>query len=267
MTISREIDLNELNALEKDLELKSNEMKEKLEKMNVNYERDVRFTTFSTLSSIIRSVELYLTCRGLGLLEKDNWDYLIKVRRFPINENSRKADIDNIIKDFDSFINVGLILSTFSIIESRLRVIHNYVLNQKSSGNINYDDSIFKIYTDIYKQVGFSAKEYYAIELFRLIRNTNHNNGVFTKENPSQRFIRDNDNFFSSTSSVSVKVTFDGQQYSFESGYAPDFENSMNLLIQRILPIVADSIYKLMDGLSSISNEITDPFLNSNKAV
>lgn len=267
MAISREIDLNELNALEKDFESKSNRMKKKLEKMNVNYRNDVRFTTFSTLSSVIRSLELYFTCRGLDLLENDWWNDLIKVKRFPINESSRKDDINKIIKDFDSFINVGLFISTFSIVESRLRVIYYHVINQKGFGNINYHDSIFKIYTDLYKHAAFSAKEYYAIELFRIIRNTNHNNGVFTKENPTPRFIKDNNNFFISEGSGSIKITFDGHKYSFERGYVPDFENSMNLLIQRILPIVTDSLYKIIDGLSSLTNEITDPFLNSNKAV
>lgn len=146
-------------------------------------------------------------------------------------------------------------------------MIYDYVINQKSFGNINYEDGIFKIYTDIYKDVGFSANEYYAIELFRIIRNTIHNNGVFTRENPNPRIIHDENNFFVAKDSGSIKITFDGHPYSFERGYAPDFENSMNLLIQRILPIVTDSLYKLMDELSSLANEIRDPFLNSNKAV
>lgn len=266
MAISREIDLNELNALEKDFEFKSNEIKRELDKMNINSMNDVRYTTFSTLSSIIRSVELYFTCRGLDLLVNDWWDYLVKVNRFPINERSRVNDIDNIIKDLDSFINVGLILSTFSIIESRLRVIYKYFIN-KGSGSINYQDSIFEIYTAIYKEVGFSAKEYYAIELFRIIRNTTHNNGVFTKENPDHRFIKDNYNFLISSGSGNIKITFDGHEYSFVRGYAPDFVNSMNLIIQRILPTVADSLYKLINSLLSISIEITDPFLKSKVAL
>lgn len=58
---------------------------------------------------------------------------------------------------------------------------------------------------------------------------------------------------------ASIKITFDGHPYSFERGYAPDFENSMNLLIQRILPIVTDSLYKLMVKLATLTNEIIDP--------
>lgn len=139
MSISRDIDLNELNNLEKLLERKSNNVIVALGKMNLNHETDTRFTTFSTLASVIRSLELYFTFRGVYMQDPTWWTELIKVNRFPIDPNDSSAGIGNIIHDFDSYINVGLYISTFSITESRLRLFYNYLRDPINSGKINYD--------------------------------------------------------------------------------------------------------------------------------
>lgn len=126
--------------------------------------------------------------------------------------------------------------------------------------------SVFKIYSDIYQKEGLSAKEYYAIELFRIIRNTIHNNGVFTKENTRKRYISDSDNYYNFKGN-NLEIIYNNNPYKFYSGYVPDFINSMSLLTQRILPVVIDSLDKLISKLLLISQQITDPFVQSLPAV
>jgi hypothetical protein len=116
----------------------------------------------------------------------------------------------------------------------------------------------------------FSDKEYYAFELFRTIRNTFHNNGVYTEHNTKEK----NRNFPIMTTSnnckydmQSKKITYDNRVFYLHYDKIQDFGNSMNLLIQKILPDMLTMLKILIDKVMHIRNEITDPFFNSNLAI
>ena len=53
MTLSKDIDIDELITLEKELIRIANEVKKHLNKYNINYTKNVRYTTFDNLSSIM----------------------------------------------------------------------------------------------------------------------------------------------------------------------------------------------------------------------
>lgn len=82
MTLSKDIDIDELITLEKELIRIANEVKKHLNKYNINYTKDVRYSIFDNLSSIISSLELYFVLRGHYLLKDEFWTALKNFKNF-----------------------------------------------------------------------------------------------------------------------------------------------------------------------------------------
>jgi len=82
MTLSKNIDIDELITLEKELIRIANEVKKHLNKYNINYTKDVRYSIFDNLSSIISSLELYFVLQGNYLLKDEFWTALKNFKNF-----------------------------------------------------------------------------------------------------------------------------------------------------------------------------------------
>jgi len=82
MTLSKNIDIDELITLEKELIRIANEVKKHLKKYNINYTKDVRYSIFDNLSSIISSLELYFVLQGNYLLKDEFWTALKNFKNF-----------------------------------------------------------------------------------------------------------------------------------------------------------------------------------------
>jgi hypothetical protein len=260
MTFSNEIDPLELNKMEKQLVGNSIKIKEHLENNGIKYERDIRYTTFTTLSSIIRSLELYFILRGNYLLDNQWWIQIEKLNIFPISEISFEEDVKEIRKDFDAYMNIGLYSFSFSFIESRLRVFYNYVLHDGNKKDQISSENISFIFNKLFEKIGFSDKEYYAFELFRTIRNTLHNNGVFTKPKGREKVKPiETEHNNCKYDEVGMRITYDSIPFYLQYNKSQDFGNSMNLLIQKILPDIITIICKIISHLKSVNSEITDP--------
>lgn len=248
MSLSNEIDLEELNNLEKDLIRKSSEMHYRLTKLGLVSIRDVRYTTFSTLSSIIRSVKIYFIIRGENLLNNDWWQNLFanSYKSFMTWVILSPENNKTIANDFDQFINTSLFMSFYSITESRMRILYDIMLSNQYTGRIE-TSSISEIFQKITLKLQLSDEEINAFELLRTVRNTHHNNGVHTKPTKT--------------------IKYRNMNIQLIQNQTPNFGNSMNLLIQYIIPDIISILFKCIDRTWSIKNEITDPFLNEYEAI
>jgi len=81
------------------------------------------------------------------------------------------------------------------------------------------------------------------IELFRNVRNTIHNNGVYTQDDDT--------------------VDCGGISYKFEKGNPPNYGDSLDLLILTILPEVVEILDKIISRLL-VERIIVDPFATEN---
>ena len=270
MIFNKEIDLCELNKLEKDLVKRYTAISQQLHKNNIEFRKDIRYTTFNTFTSIIESLELYFILRAKCLLENEFWNDIKSLDIFPINDSKFDENIRAIRNDFDAFINIGLYISSFSFIESRFRYLYNYIFDNNEKGKIYWKKSISEIFDKIYSMIIFSDKEYYAFELFRTIRNSLHNNGVFTAPFSGEKkreFPINSCNNNCVYNDQCKKITYDKTGYEFYYNKVPDFGNSMNLLTQMILPDMIKILCKIIKELMNIGTEMTDPFLNSNPPI
>ena len=84
------------------------------------------------------------------------------------------------------------------------------------------------------------------IKLFSNIRNTIHNNGVYTREDKN--------------------ISYNGKPYKFEKYKSPNYGDYLDLLVLEILP----DVFKVLDKMiSELLNEkiIEDPFAKSHSIV
>ena len=136
---------------------------------------------------------------------------------------------------------VGLYASSFSILESRVRVFYNYLLNPSEKGEIK-EGNFSKLIERILDFLNLNSKSG-CIELFRNARNTIYNNGVYTQDDDS--------------------VVCGGKSYKFEKGNPPNFGESIDLLIVTILPEVVEILDKIISRLL-VERIILDPFVKEN---
>jgi hypothetical protein len=248
MAIRNTIDIIELNDLEKDLISKSLEMSTVLDKLDINFKRDIRYTTFNTLSSIIRSIKLYFIIRKDNLSRDQWWDDTF-VSKYPTLLTWNSVNTSNnmeITKDFDSFINVAFYMSFFSMTERTLRIIHDAIICNQHTEIINTDE-IKKVFKNISAKITFSNDQLKAFELLRTIRNTNHNNGFYTGPNKI--------------------INYRNMIINLRKNQTPNFVNSMNLLIQNLIPDIVSILYQCLKETKTIKDEMTDLFLNEYNAI
>ena len=143
--------------------------------------------------------------------------------------------------DFIKTMIVGLYTSCFSILESRVRVFYNYLLNPSEKGKIK-EGNFSKLVEEILDLLNLNSKGG-CIELFSNALNTIHNNGVYTQSDET--------------------VDCSGRSYKFEKGNPSNYGDSLDLLILRILPEVVEIMDKMISRLS-VEMIITDPFAKEN---
>ncbi|TVP39553.1 hypothetical protein NARC_140008 [Candidatus Nitrosocosmicus arcticus] len=240
-----------LHTLEVKLFNKAAETAMNISNINFDWKTDIRYTTYNTLSSVIRFAKLSVMFRD-QCLEKDDWwnsnydIYFSYLDQYADNNLGDKEIVrmfrrQTISDDFIKTMIVGLYTSCFSILESRVRVFYNYLLNPSEKGKIK-EGNFSKLVEGILDLLNLDSKSG-CIELFCNARNTIHNNGVYTQSDET--------------------VNCSGRSYKFEKGNPPNYGDSLDLLILRILPEVVEIMDKMISRLL-VERIILDPFAKEN---
>jgi hypothetical protein len=241
----------DLHTLEIKLFNKAAETAMNISNNNFDWKRDIRYTTYNTLSSVIRFAKLSVIFRD-QYLEKDDWwnpnydiyfSYLDQYDGSNVYDKAtmrflRRQTISN---DFIKTMIVGLYASSFSILDSRVRVFYNYLLNPSEKGEIK-EGNFSKLIERILDFLNLNSKSG-CIELFRNARNIIHNNGVYNQDDDT--------------------VDCGGKSYKFEKGNPPNYGDPLDLLILTILPEVVEILDKIISHLL-VEWIILDPFTREN---
>lgn len=236
-----------LLELETQLFGKGYKIAESIIQRNENWQKDIRYTTFNTLSSIVRYARLNLIFRENFLQDSNWWNtnyrpyFAYMDPYFGIAESDRikgSADMRQIVSDdFVKTMMVGLYASCFSMMESRFRIFYDYLINSKDKGQIN-GLKINKLISKVLDSIDMSSK-IGCIDLFRYVRNTVNNNGVYT-QNDDRIYCKE-------------------KPYHFLKGVPPTYGDSLDLLILVILPIVIEILDLIIDKVLG-EQYIIDPF-------
>jgi hypothetical protein len=257
------ITLDELNDFEKQLLDKAICVRNCLIENRIDFKMDAQFITFNTLAAIIRSVEFYFILRGKCLLNDTFWKEIKNLNKFPITNENFNSDIFEIRKDIDRFMSDGFLINSFSFVEIRFRIFHSQIFDGNKKGEVKTGD-ISPIFKDLEKNFEFPDKKNNAFKLFRMIRNTFHNNGLFTKPNKKSKINRTEDNGCK-CNEKGIRTTYDSISYYLEYNKCPDFGNIIKLLI-KILHDIKDMLCEIIESLP-YNYEISDPYFNTNKAI
>ena len=241
----------DLHTLEIKLFDKAAKTAMKIANNTFDWKTDIRYTTYNTLSSVIRFAKLSVIFRD-QCLEKDDWwnsnydIYFSYLDQYADNNSSdneimRFLRRQTISDDFIKTMIIGLYTSSFSIFESRVRVFYNYLLNPSEKGKIK-EGNFSKLIDGILDIMNLNSKSG-CIELFRNTRNTIHNNGVYTQDDDT--------------------IDCGGKSYKFEKGNPPNYGDSLDLLILTILPEVVEILDKMISRLL-VERVILDPFAKEN---
>jgi hypothetical protein len=236
-----------LHSLEVKLFNKAAEMAKNIANSNSEWETDIRYTTYNTLSSVIRFAKLSVIFRDQCLKKDDWWNsnyaiYFSYLDQYVDNYLGDK-EIMSIIRrqtisdDFIRTMIVGLYASCFSILESRFRVFYNYLLDPSEKGKIK-EGNFGSLVKELLDFLDLNSKSG-CIHLFRNVRNTIHNNGVYTQDDEV--------------------VDCNGKSYKFEKGNPPKYGDSLDLLILTIFPEVIEILDKMISHLLA-ERIILDPF-------
>ncbi len=183
---------------------------------------DGRWAWFTGAKKILQSYQLSSVCIRDHLSHAEWW----KSRSFEMTE----SEIPEHLKEFSVLQLYGLSNGLFTITEESLRLI----VSALDPNACNEGRSDFKnIYEFLLSRVGLE-KHRALFDLHRLIRNTNHTNGVFRPRNGQD-----------------VTVVFDGDEYHFRNGYKLTFVN-----IGLVLKIVTSYNLAMLDVVSS--SEVAD---------
>ena len=197
-------------------------------------EKDVRVTIFSKIINVLNSAQLGSTFINQCLLNENWWIVTAK-------KSISKKDREIYAKEYDMFLKLGLFQFTYSSIESSLRLMLKSLDLQACS---NSTAEFKNIYNCFFKKINLSNKENHIelLDLFRFIRNSIHNNGVY--------FHKSNQN---------VKLNYKNKEYSFIIGNKIDFA-TWDFTFELIKDI--EIMLKEILGNSNITpiSEIIDPF-------
>jgi len=247
-----DVKIYDLHVLEIKLFNKATETARNILNNNFDWKTDIRYTTYNTLSSVIRSAKLTVIFRD-QCLARDNWwnsnydVYFSYLDQQHVDNYLGDKEIVKIIRrqtisdDFIKTMIIGLYASCFSIFESRVRVLYNHLLNPSEKGNTK-EGNFSTLVKEILDFLDLNSKSG-CIELFQNIRNTIHNNGVYTQSDEV--------------------VDCNGRSYKFEKGNPSNYGDSLALLILTILPEVIEILDKMISPLF-FERIILDPFVKEN---
>jgi hypothetical protein len=201
---------------------------------SVDRQRDARITAFSKLIDVLRSVQLSLIFVSKHLMNKSWWHSVCKN---PIPEGETKSYMDG----FGRFVKFGLVHGTFSCVESSMRVF----LCALDPGACSRGTAEFKSVYECLLKSKLSACPSDAIELldlFRLVRNTIHNNGLHLGKHGKDK-----------------SINWKGTTYQFKHGHPVRF------IPLDFIVAICDAVRSLLlvvvkdPNLTGITCEISDP--------
>ena len=198
-----------------------------------NRDNDARITIFSRCIVAIDSALLHLLFRAFELPDDNWWDSLHdKLKAFDLSPNliqkPRPDDLEKIKKSVDSYWTSSYIVWLFSSLESSCRIITRVAYPKKfNDGRGNLKQIFERLLSTNYSKYEF------LLELFRLARNTMHNNGVYFPET-----IGDN-----------RQVSYNNINYDFTDGQTVQFGDLPKLLFFNLTP----------DLLNVINDIVTSP--------
>src|SRR5215212_4306001 len=185
--------------------------------------KDARISIFSRCIVLLDSTLLFIMFRTFQL-KKDEWWSTIaeECRKLGILSNTIQSpppeDRDKLITAVDSFWLFSYVILLFSSLESSVRTIVRVVYPNK------YNDGRGDL-TQIYQallSINFPRYED-LLKLFRLSRNTSHNNGVYFPETK-----RDNQR--------DTQVTYRDNTYYFKDGKIVDFGDLAQIMFFEVTP-------------------------------
>lgn len=198
--------------------------------------RDARVTVFSKLINVLNSTQFAYTLAGKHLLDKGWWAQIAK--RLPPD-----SDINIYIREFDAFTKIAFVNLAFSAIESSMRLILR-AIDPKACSNGTAE---FKgVYDCLLKSklVSTPPNSVELLDLWRIIRNTVHNNGVY--------FHR---------SGTDENVTYKRATYTFRIGQPVEIAVWSFLLdLTQDLVFLVEAVVSDL-AVVGVDREITDPFI------
>jgi hypothetical protein len=202
---------------------------------NVNPDRDARITAYSKLINACNSLQLSLVFMSNYLMKSSWWDSIGKER---LTDRDKKL----YIAGFESTLKMGFIQLYFSSVESSFRIyLRNIAPGACSNATAEFKtiyDSLLRSHLSSCPTEGVEL-----LDLWRLVRNTIHNNGVYFHKNGQN-----------------AKVQWKGAEYFFGYGKAVDFITWEFLMVicesigELVFAIVNDSV------LLAIQSELVDPY-------
>ncbi|MDQ6863302.1 MAG: hypothetical protein M3044_05720 [Thermoproteota archaeon] len=208
-------------------------------------EKDARLTIYSHCIVAFDSAFLYLIFRTFDLPEDSWWDNLPQkiIEKFGITKPLiLKPSPDNrkLIKDsVDSYWQYSVFILLFSSLESSIRTIIRTAYPGEFKDGRGHLTSIYK------RLLGnkFSCYEC-LLKLFRLARNTMHNNGVY----------------FPKDEGGDDHVTYKSKTYDFIDGQSVQYDNVSKLLFFDIAPDILKMINDIVNSPDvSKRDQIMDP--------
>jgi len=201
----------------------------------VNPRKDARITTFSKMIDIFNSLRLSLAFvqKGFNL---DWWKGILSEERLP------KSAILYYTGVFMNISKIGFNQILFSNTESSLRIFLRALDPNACNGGMGKFQSIycclFKTKLSVCPPEGIEL-----LDLFRLVRNTSHNNGVYFDPNRRDRTIN-----------------WRGKSYIFKHSAPIDFVNWS--FIMEISDAVRFLMYEVVTdkNLQLVTHEIKDPY-------
>ena len=207
-----------------------NSKKKLLKEQNLN-SRDIRVTVFGKLVYVMNCTEMGMVFIDLDLSDRNWWV-----------SNHRKYvsidDIQNLVDQFTGFLKIAFVHSVFSSIESSMRL---FLMAIDPTACSNGTDNFKNIYSTLLKRLNLQQYEP-LIDLWRLVRNSVHNNGIYYPRN-----LKDE------------TIYYNGTTYKFEVGSPIDFVNWQLCLdlTKDMEKMIVEVVYS--KKISSLNNVI-DPF-------
>lgn len=208
------------------LSLLRDEYRETFRSVKAKYvypDTDARLAVFTKCAHVMNTAFI-----GFILIREELLDPLWWQKHISELDNNT---INRHIEDFELYIRSGFILNFFTSIESSFRIYCREV----SPGSVNNGAGEFKcVYNHLFSKNILNLSNHISLlDLWRLIRNTKHNNGVFYPTNQKD-----------------VEIDYNGKKYRFEVGKQLSFLTWEFLL--GIIPDTRDMLLAVVNSQSLV---------------
>lgn len=212
--------------------------------------KDARVAVFANLAAVLRTVKL---ANIFKVEYMDDMDWYLNIYIGKYNQQTSMISPNGIgitgvpkdiyKKDLDQVMLLTLVHCSFSAIESCLRT---FVKTLDPTSCDNGAAEFQSIYDHLLKIL--SMNQYKSLlDIFRLVRNTIHNNGVYIHKTKH-----------------SDSVTYNKRSYTFVQNVAPDYGDAYELMIRNIIPNVIQMLNDIINSTQIASlTFVEDPIWNS----